>query len=364
MIVRDGGKDLARCLDSAGPWVDEIVVVDTGSTDRSRQVAAAAGAQVLQHPWVDDFAAARNQSLDACTGRWILVLDADEALAPRDGRELRRWVEEADRRGELVGAEIETRNYQVPATGLRGWTPVPADDPHALPGGPPAPGFVPTCKVRVFPNHPEIRFEGCLHELVDHSLRRLGGRLEKLDLPVHHFGCLARSTAKARRYLELARRKTAANPLDLQAWSELADCCQNAGEPEQARAALEQARKQDPDSPVLRLKLGLLLYEAGDWPAATVQLTAAADLPSASDQQRAEARHTRALIAIGEDRLADALPDLQAAVRLAPAEGLYWNSFGAWHLLNRDGHQARTTLEKALALLPGHADPPLNLGIL
>ena len=96
MIVRDEASDLPRCLDSARGMVDEMVVVDTGSADATRDVAAAAGALVHDVPWRDDFAAARNASLDLCRGRWVLVLDADEVLAPSSAGLLRAWVEAHD----------------------------------------------------------------------------------------------------------------------------------------------------------------------------------------------------------------------------------------------------------------------------
>jgi tetratricopeptide (TPR) repeat protein len=364
MIVRDGGLDLPRCLASAIPWVDEMVVVDTGSTDGTPAAAADAGAVVLHRRWDDDFAAARTAALEACCGPWILVLDADEALAPADGRTLRDWVEAADLHGRCVGAELPTRNYQTQAAGQRGWLPVPADDPHALPGGPPAPGYVITRKVRVFPNRKEVRFEGCLHELVEPSLRRAGGAVEPLEVPIHHFGTLHPDPEKLRRYLRLARRKTAQHPRNPQAWAELADCQQNLGRCREALAALEVAVALAPDDLVHALKSGLLLGELERWGAAIRQLTRVIEAPRVISSQRAEALHMRGLIALKRNRPAEAGPDLQRALELAPDQGLYWNSLGAWHLLSRRGEEALAALERAQQLLPGHPDPPLNLGIL
>jgi glycosyltransferase involved in cell wall biosynthesis len=81
MIVRNEARCLARCLASVRPWVDEMVVLDTGSTDTTREIAAAGGARVAQAAWRDDFSAARNQALALTDARWRLVLDADEWIA-------------------------------------------------------------------------------------------------------------------------------------------------------------------------------------------------------------------------------------------------------------------------------------------
>lgn len=82
MIVRDEERTLGRVLDQAAQFCDELVVVDTGSVDATCSVAERAGARVLHFEWVDDFAAARQFSWDACTGEWVLWLDADDVLAP------------------------------------------------------------------------------------------------------------------------------------------------------------------------------------------------------------------------------------------------------------------------------------------
>jgi glycosyltransferase involved in cell wall biosynthesis len=84
MIVRNEARFLAGCLDSLAGLVDEIVVVDTGSTDHSPDIAAAHGARVHHHAWREDFSAARNEALDCAVGDWILYIDADERVRPYD----------------------------------------------------------------------------------------------------------------------------------------------------------------------------------------------------------------------------------------------------------------------------------------
>jgi len=96
MIVRDEAEMLPGCLDSVVGAVDEIVIVDTGSCDRTMEIARAAGAKVVERAWDDDFSAHRNRSIQDATGDWVLMLDADERLAPGAAERLRAVVERGD----------------------------------------------------------------------------------------------------------------------------------------------------------------------------------------------------------------------------------------------------------------------------
>ena len=80
MIVKDEAATLARCINSVSSCVDRVVVGDTGSTDATAEIARKCGAEVVQIPWEQDFARARNRVLACAKCDWILVLDADEML--------------------------------------------------------------------------------------------------------------------------------------------------------------------------------------------------------------------------------------------------------------------------------------------
>lgn len=90
LIVRNEERCLARCLDSVAPFVDRMVVLDTGSTDGTVAIAKAAGAEVHHLAWPDDFAEARNHVLACADADWNLMLDADEWISA-GGEDLRRW---------------------------------------------------------------------------------------------------------------------------------------------------------------------------------------------------------------------------------------------------------------------------------
>jgi glycosyltransferase involved in cell wall biosynthesis len=94
MIVRDEEHNLGACLKSAADLVDEIVVVDTGSTDRTREIARRFGARVFDVAWVDDFSAARNESLRHATGDWIFTVDADDRIDAANHAKLKQLFAE------------------------------------------------------------------------------------------------------------------------------------------------------------------------------------------------------------------------------------------------------------------------------
>lgn len=136
MIVRNEERCLARCLESAQPWVDDMVVVDTGSTDGTMAIAREHGALVVEHIWQDDFAQARNVSLEHARGQWILMLDADEELDQATAIHLRPAVEDSQHNGLM----LELLNL--------------------MPGA--ARGLLPT--PRLFRNHIGVRYQGVIHE--------------------------------------------------------------------------------------------------------------------------------------------------------------------------------------------------------
>lgn len=135
IVVRDEAPGLANALESVRGVASEIVVVETGSGDRSREIALSHGAVLCEFPWRDDFAAARNESLRHATKDWILVLDADQTLDPASHDEIRRLMETLGLVGYLV--------RQLDHTGD---------------------GVIEHLTPRLFPNRPELRYVGRLHE--------------------------------------------------------------------------------------------------------------------------------------------------------------------------------------------------------
>lgn len=141
MIVKNEESALPSCLSSVKGVVDEMVVLDTGSTDRTPEIAREFGARVYHFEWCNDFSAARNESLKYVQGDWILVLDADEVLVPEIVPSLKQAIQN-DRYLliNLVRQEVGAEQ-----------------SPYSLVS-------------RLFRNHPDICFERPYHALVDESV--------------------------------------------------------------------------------------------------------------------------------------------------------------------------------------------------
>jgi len=164
MIVRDEERSLARCLESARAWVDEIVVVDTGSSDATPEIARRLGARVGHFAWCDDFSAARNAALALADAPWRLVLDADE------------WISAgADSLAALRGLAPEFIGQISVASAF--------DDSRGGVGH--APSWLP----RLLPRG--VRYAGRIHEQPDSLLPR-----RRLELAVAHDGYLDAHKAK------------------------------------------------------------------------------------------------------------------------------------------------------------------------
>lgn len=164
MIVRDNERTLAAALESVMPWVDEMVVVDTGSTDNTKQIAADLGAQVFDFPWCDDFSAARNESIRHAQGDWIFWMDSDDSISEDNGRKLRKLLDSEDAAASM--------GYVMQV--------------HCGDGD--AQGKTVVDHVKLFRNLPTIRFEGRIHEQVLPSIRTLGGQVGWTDAYVSHSG--------------------------------------------------------------------------------------------------------------------------------------------------------------------------------
>jgi tetratricopeptide (TPR) repeat protein len=188
MIVRDEEEMLPRCLAAAAPAVDEIVIVDTGSRDRTIEIAGSFGARVIEREWTGSFSDARNVSFEHATGDWLLYLDADEVLVGED----------VDRLRALTGRTWREAFYLV-ETSYTGE----AGDGTAMTHN----------ALRIFRNRAQYRFVGRLHEQIFQCLPPYGSeRIEHTSIRVEHYGYLGTirdAKEKSRRNIDLLRKQMA-----------------------------------------------------------------------------------------------------------------------------------------------------------
>ncbi|MEM8604986.1 MAG: tetratricopeptide repeat protein [Cyanobacteria bacterium P01_H01_bin.121] len=211
MIVKNEAERLPQCLASVRELADELIVLDTGSSDRTPELAESLGASVYHYPWQDDFATARNQSLTYATGDWILVLDADECLVPGITKPLRRAIQSPQ---QLV---VNLVRREVGAT----------QSPYSLVS-------------RLFRRHPGIHFSRPYHALIDDSVLHVqaqesGWQVSNLtQVAILHAGYQQAAIAQQQKF-------------------------------ERARRSMERYWQQHPNDAYVCAKLGALYFEQGEF---------------------------------------------------------------------------------------------------
>ena len=202
MIVRNEAENIAKCLFAVKPLIDEIIIVDTGSEDSTRDIGRLFGAQVHHYSWDQDFSAARNFCLRKASGQWILILDADEMIAAEDFKVLRRMI--SSTKSKYQAYAFETRNYSH-QTNAVGWQPNVGEYEKYEAGL----GWYSSVKVRLFTNQRNIRFHFPVHERVEPSLRAGGMKFAVCPVPIHHYGPLneSKNRQKALAYFQLGYMK-------------------------------------------------------------------------------------------------------------------------------------------------------------
>ncbi|MDE3155860.1 MAG: glycosyltransferase [Acidobacteriota bacterium] len=321
LIARNEEVHLPRCLASVRDLVDEMIVVDTGSTDRTIDIARSFGARVFEIAWHDDFSEARNYSLARATGEWILVLDADESIAARDHAPIRALIA----RDDLNAVTAFQRHYLVAGTVI-GWQP----GPGGYDEGKPYPGFFDVECRRLFRNRPWMRFQNRVHEeLVSTDpaqplVQTLG------DWIIHHYGKadgIARLREKGEAYLRIGLQKVKDRPRDPLAHYELGIQYLELDRPRDALAAFTKVQALAPNFRDTPLRIAICLIRAKD--------------------------HGRALGAL--KAAARVLPQFRAEIALE--EGNMYRQLG-------NTAAAEAAFRRAMALNPGFAAAAVNVALL
>jgi tetratricopeptide (TPR) repeat protein len=195
MIVKNEGDNLSQCLKSVRGVVEEIIVVDTGSTDSTVQIARSFGAKVIHHTWSGDFAAARNTGLQQAHGQWILVLDGDEELSEESKGELLLCAEHM----EYEAFFLRIHNHKGVTSASQTITVNPV--------------------IRMFRNRPKYRFSGIIHEQIAEAIITVTPQalMHLTTVVIHHYGYaegIVVKKDKIKRNVELLEEQLRINPKD------------------------------------------------------------------------------------------------------------------------------------------------------
>jgi glycosyltransferase involved in cell wall biosynthesis len=307
MIVRDEQDNLPACLASAAGLFDEVVVVDTGSTDHTADIARSLGARVSHFAWVDDFAAARNAALDRATGDYAFWLDADDRIEPPHHGKLKALLD---------GLEPGGPAYVVRCSC------------DAAPDGG---GATVVDHVRLFPRLQGVRWEYRVHEQILPALRRAGVEVRWSDAVVRHVG-----------YNDPALRRKKL---------------------ERDRAILDRELADRPDHPFVLFNLGQVALEMGDPHAAIGFLTRslARTAPGDSIAGKLHALVARAHQKLGET--AEALAACAAGLAADPDDAELLFRKGVLHRLRGEPERARACWERVLTLRRPERFASLDEGI-
>ncbi len=209
MIVKNEEANLSKCLESVQNIVDEMVVMDTGSTDKTIEIAQKFGAVVPTFDWGDDFAEARNEALKYVTGDWVLILDADEVLNKKVAPQIKEAIAKEEN---LV---VNLVRHEIGAS----------QSPYSLVS-------------RLFRKHPEVNFSRPYHAIIDDSVVELlkkESHWKIVDLPaitVFHYGYTPGAIASLDKY-------------------------------NRAQKAMESFLEKHPNDPYTCSKLGALYFQIG-----------------------------------------------------------------------------------------------------
>ena len=223
MIVKNEGAILESFFEYIYSMFDEIIVVDTGSTDNSKEIVRRYGAKVFDFPWVDDFSAARNFAKEKTNSRWILHLDADETIPSNQLTNLSLMTEEEGIHGFL----FSIRNYHPDGT------------------------YSISESIRLFKNLSELKYKGYVHETFDGSTQNVEGWTQtRSNVIIVHKGYLRdqrRVREKLEAYEKLNLKQVEDFPTDAKPYFSLGMHYLEQGKTEEALALFLKSRELGPE---------------------------------------------------------------------------------------------------------------------
>ncbi len=354
MIARDEEAYVADAIRSILPIAGEVILIDTGSTDKTREIAASLGATIFSYAWNDDFAEARNFGLSKCKGDWVLVLDCDERISVNDHELLSSLMQHSPAAYEL------TQRHYCNDPSVRGFIPCSGENPefelHYA-------GYVETSCVRLFPLHSSIRFHGRVHELVEPSLGTIPElAIVSCDIRLHHYGNVRpeREQRKAALYSTLSASKAAEPKAGWKDFFELGIEHKIGGRLQESARALHKSLLLNPDHFNTFINLGFVLTELGRYESAEQVLRTAL----ARNEFAADVHNNLGVLYLRCKRFLEARFHLEQARELHPWDVNALCNLGKVCLITGDLACAEKSYREALELIEDHAPALLELGAL
>ncbi len=340
MIVKNEAKNLPRALDSIRGLVDELIVVDSGSSDTTKSIAAGYGAIIFDRPWQDDYSEIRNFSLRKATGDWILVLDADEAIASRDHAAIREIMDEP----QYDGAMLYQRNYFEDPT-AENWCANRTDYEE----GKQFAGYADVPVVRFFRNTEHIFYEGIVHEIVDETIDRR--RIKYTDIPIHHFrqDLHGQGTrAKQEKYLQILLKEYRRDHNNVKTCFLLGRQYYDLKMYPEAVGYLECAARLGTNSELVYTNLASAYYQCMMFPEAISVL----EKVVAFNERYSEAFAMLGISYYETGQVQAAINALMKAITLRPTSVLYHYNLGVIYYRERDLEAAESMLRTAIRYCP------------
>ncbi|MBI2650619.1 glycosyltransferase [Candidatus Woesearchaeota archaeon] len=206
MITKNEEKYLEQCLNGIKDIADEIIIVDTGSTDKTKEIAKKFNAKIFDFKWTDDFSAARNESISHAAKDWILVIDADEVIEKDDLGKIKNMIENPN---DFAGFQLEQRSYinNFFEGAVKNDSDFELIKDYQF--------YIPHNLVRLFKNGLGFYFKHKIHELIEDSITEKYLKYKKIDVVLHHFGSLKDESlisSKTGQYSKIILKQLEENP--------------------------------------------------------------------------------------------------------------------------------------------------------
>lgn len=360
MVVKNEELLLEQCLESIKSVVDEIVIVDTGSRDRTRDIAKKFGARIIHYKWDEDFGKARNEYIKNATGSWILALDADERIAKKDLPKLKRLVKDSKTLGYISPIRSYSKRYDL----LKNWYPNNGkylrEERFSN-----CPGWSLTKMIRLFQRKKGVYYQEGYAAHMDclEFLKKYRGKIKECDTIIHHFQYLKGekfvvNKQKMRLRNEIKYAKTFPN--NPKNYLNIGITLFSLKQDNKAVSYLKKAIELNPGFDMAYFVLGMVYKEKTEYEKAILNLKRAINI----NPKYADAWTVLGMIYDARHKSVEAERALKKAIEIHPLHPVARNSLGIVYQNQGRFQKAEKEYRKAIQIHPQHPNAHHNLASL